>query len=261
MEISRYLHFCRCVHEITQFIFFIVDNGLWWTSKDNILSINPYTGVAIAANSGNALVYYNASVTLATYIEAKVSSVSEVNIVDPDKVIISNSPGSSVNGSYVVHINLGKQRTTPLPGCEYPVVQNTPSAARLVFPFICVLSLENSHGLTVEKVFHIEPGYDNGKSSCFIFPKEMSSVDVQLLSSSHGNLILIVTLRDGSKGTEFSSGFVDLKFVPSFVVEKRKVKLSDTEDSTSVELRCTDEMLQSLEVCMQYFHHILFSFD
>ena len=160
-----------------------------------------------------------------------------------------------------LHINLGKQRTTPLPGCDYPVVQNTPSAARLVFPFICVLSFENSHGLTVEKVFHIKPGYDNGKNTCFIFPKELSSVDAELLSSSHGNLILIVTLRDASKGTEFSSGFVDLKFVFSFVVEKHEVKLSDTEDSASVELRGTDEMLQGLEVCMQYFHHILFSFD
>ena len=70
-----------------------------------------------------------------------------------------------------------------------------------------------------------------------------------------------MTLRDASKGTEFSSGFVDLKFVLSFVVEKHEVKLSDTEDSASVELRGTDEMLQGLEVCMQYFHHILFSFD
>ena len=70
-----------------------------------------------------------------------------------------------------------------------------------------------------------------------------------------------MTLRDASKGTEFSSGFVDLKFVLSFVVEKHEVKLSDTEDSASVELRGTDEMLQGLEVCKQYFHHILFSFD
>ena len=31
--------FSRCVHELTQLISFIVDNGLWlwWTSKDDVL--------------------------------------------------------------------------------------------------------------------------------------------------------------------------------------------------------------------------------
>ena len=231
---------------------FLVDNGLWWTSKDNILSINPYTGVAIAANSGNTLVYYNASLSLPTYVEAKVTSVNEVNVVDPDKVIISNSPGPGVNGSYVVHVNFAKQRTTPLPGCEYPVVQNTPSAARLVFPFSCVLSSENSDGLSMDKVFRVEAGYDNGKSACFIFPKELTSVDAGRLSSSRVDLVLIVTLRDASKGTEISSGSVDLVFVPSFVLEKNEVKLSDNVDSASVELYGTVEMLQSLEVRIQY---------
>ena len=109
-------------------------------------------------------------------------------------------------------------------------------------------------------MFHIEPGYDSGNGACFIFSQKLSYVYAELLSSSRGNLTF-VAFRDASKGTEFSSGFVDLKFVLSFVLEKHEMKLSDTDDSASVELHGSDEMSQSLEVCMQYFHHILFSFN
>ena len=227
-------------------LFSLLDNGLWWASKDNILSIDPHTGVAIATSSGNSLVYYNASVSLPTYIEAKVSSVSDVEIVDPDKTVISNSPGADVNGSYVVHINFGKQRSTPLPGCDCHVLEDTSSAANLQFPFTCVLSFEKPHGLTTDKLFNIKAGYDNGKSACFIFPKRLSTDDAKVLFNSQANLVLSVTLQDLSKGLEFTSGFVDLEFVPSFVFARQEVRLSKAGES--LEVHGTDEMLQSLQV-------------
>ena len=225
------------------------DTGVWWASNDDIVSIDPQSGIAIATSSGNTLIYYNASVSLPTYIEAKVVSKSEVEIVDPRKTVISNSPGSNINGSYVIHINFGEQRTIPLPGCDGAVVQDTSEGANLHFPFTCSLSLQNSHGFTTDKVFYIKPGYDHGKSACFIFPKKLSTDDAKLLSASQVNLVLSVGLQDPSKGMEFSSGFVDLEFFPSFVLDKHEVMMSCEEES--VKIYGTDEMLQSLEVSSQ----------
>ena len=193
--------------------------------------------------------YFNASISLPTYVEAKIVSVTEVTIVDPDKTVISNSAGANVNGSYAIHINLGNQRTTPLPGCDYPVLEISPSAASLDFPFACALSFENSHGLTTDNVFEVLAGYDNGKSACFILPKKLSTEDAKQLSTSEANLMLSVTLQDASKGAEYSSGLVDLKFKPSFVLEKRDVKLDS--DGESVEIYGTEEMLQNLEVSVK----------
>ena len=228
------------------FHMFHLDTGVWWASNDNILSIDQQSGIAIATSSGNTLVYYNASVSLPTYIEAKVASVSEVEIVDPRKTVISNSPGSNINGSYVIHINFGEQRTFPLPGCDNAVVQDISEGTNLQFPFTCLLSLENSHGFTTDRLFYIKSGYDHGKSACFIFPKKLSIDDAKLLSGSQVNLALSVKLHEPSKGMEFSSDFVDLAFLPSFVLDKHDVKMTGEKDS--VEIYGTDEMLESLEV-------------
>jgi hypothetical protein len=120
-----------------------------------------------------------------------------------------------------------------------------------------VLSFEN--GLTTDKVFHIKAGYDNGKSACFIFPKRLSNGDAKLLSTTQENLVLSVTLYEQSKGVEFSSGFVNLEFMPSFVVDRHEVRLSNTQET--VEIHGTDEMLQSLQVSIStYFMTDLFSF-
>jgi hypothetical protein len=234
---------------------FALDTGLWWASNHDILSIDPQTGVAIASSSGNTLVYYNASVSLPTYIEAKVVSVTDVEIVDASKTLISNCPGSSMNGSYVIHINFGEERTTPLPGCDGAILQDTLQSADLQFPFACLLSFENSHGFSTEKVFDIKAGYDNGKSACFISPKNLSSDDVKLLSTSQGNLLLSVKLQEPSKGVELSSSSVHLQFMPSFVVDRREVKLTGVEES--IEIYGSDEMLQSLHVCIQCKYSIL----
>ena len=85
------------------------------------------------------------------------------------------------------------------------MLEISPSAASLHFPFACALSFENSHGLTTDNVFEVLAGYDNGKSACFILPKKLSTEDVKQLSTSEANLLLSVTLQDASKGVEYRS--------------------------------------------------------
>ena len=101
----------------------------------------------------------------------------------------------------------------------------------------------------MDNVFEVLAGYDNGKSAYFIFPKKLSTEDAKHFSTSEANLRLSVTLQDTSKGVEYSSGLVDLEFKPSFVLEKRDVKLDS--DDESVGIYGTEEMLQNLEVSVK----------
>lgn len=220
------------------------DDGVWWASNDNVVSIDSATGISTVTGSGNTLVYYNTSVSLPTYIEAKVSSVSQVSIVDADDMVITNSPGPEVNGSYLVRVQFGSERTVPLPGCDIPVFPDSTPTVR--FPFTCELSLENSQGIKAEQVFSIEPGYNSGKSVCAFFPKILSTADAKLLITSETELMLKVTLQDPNKGTEFSSAPVHLHFVPAFMLERHDVMLKDNTDS--IKIYASGEMLKSLQV-------------
>ena len=236
--------YCDTTRKTKNAIF--LDNGVWWASNDKVLSVNPQSGFGISISSGNSLVYYNASNLLPTYIEAKVSPVSDVTITDPG-ALVSNTPGPSVNGSYVINVRFGDIRDN-LPGCTVPVLQGSSSAEKLSFPFSCELSLQGSHALDVDELFEVRPGYEMGNSACFIFPKKIFDDDAKFLARIEGMMVLSVSLRDPGKGTEVSSDPTRLEYVPSFFVEKTEVELNSSVKEVQVEVRGVLIQLESLKV-------------
>ena len=209
--------------------------------------MSPQSGTAVAISSGNSLVYYNASNLLPTYVEVKVSPVNDVTVLDLGKMVVSNSPGPSVNGSYVINVRFGEPRDG-FQGCPDAVIEGSANADKLSFPFSCELSLENSQGVDAGVLFDIKPGYELGRSACFIFPKSMSQVGAKFVASCEGKMVLTVTLRDPGKETEHSSKPARLEYVPSFFVEKTEVELNNTVKNTQVEVRGVLSQLSSLEV-------------
>ncbi|XP_062826039.1 nuclear pore membrane glycoprotein 210 [Anolis carolinensis] len=219
-------------------------SGIWSSSLNNILQIDPKTGVAVARNFGTVTIYYEIPGLLKTY--------REVSISVPERIVATQASGIKTNlqdtSSSKVFIKIG-QRSKNMKGECSPAQTEVIEEMKPQSIISCQVNFNNDiFDLPASEVFTAEPGFDiaSGHYTCSIMVQRLSDKQLKQLSMSKTAIIVSASFQDNHSSMEQIGAKVP--FNPGFFANQTEIILSNHHTSSDVKIFGAIEVLENLEV-------------
>nr|XP_055065920.1 nuclear pore membrane glycoprotein 210-like isoform X1 [Misgurnus anguillicaudatus] len=227
--------------------------GRWNVSSSHILQITSETGVALAKNSGTAVVYYGLEEGQQTFRQVTVEPASVPLISVPDDRLLTNWPEAS---EYIVRVDLNTSdaNTAQCALDQWDAIEkNLQPQAELQ----CLLhfSAPYLHLKTLQAIFHASPFYDidTAQYSCRISVQPQSDSILRVLSTLSFSIYLSAGLQTQSppsallplSSTSVQSSVL-LPHVPAFYCPVTEINLSSQQPVAEITVFGTKDMLSTL---------------
>ncbi|KAH0630096.1 hypothetical protein JD844_012725 [Phrynosoma platyrhinos] len=218
--------------------------GIWSSSVNNILQIDPKTGVGIARNFGTVTIYYEIPGVLKTY--------REVSINVPERIVATHVSGLKTilqdTSTSKVIIKIG-QRSKNMKGECSPAQIEVIEEMKPQSIISCQLHFNNDiFDFPASEVFTAEPGFDvaSGHYTCSITVQKLTDKQLKQLSMSKTAIIVTASVQDNHFSMEQISA--EVPFNSGFFANQTEIILSNHYTSCDVKIFGAIEVLDNLEV-------------
>ncbi|XP_059827483.1 nuclear pore membrane glycoprotein 210-like [Hypanus sabinus] len=223
--------------------------GNWYLLSNEIVQIDPTTGLAVTRSTGSTIIYYDIPGIVRTYREITVTGVGKVSISFHGFKHIIGLPNLNVYRFLVTTMN----KDTSLRGdCSFAHVKAM-SKLNPESNLACSVRFNNIvlQGLAAS-VFSVEPEFitDTGQYSCTVTIKELPD-SLQRELSTGGDTY--VSLKASVLGGHYAGqvGRTEIPFIPGFYMNQSAVALSNKEPIVNITIFGIDKVLNQLEVHSQ----------
>ncbi|XP_054833051.1 nuclear pore membrane glycoprotein 210 [Eublepharis macularius] len=219
-------------------------SGMWSSSLNGILQIDPKTGVAVARSSGTVTIYYEIPGLLKTYREVLVNV--PLRIVATHLSGMKTSLDDISSSKVIVKIGHGsKNRQGECSPVQIEVIEEMKPQSSIS----CHLRFNNDvFNFQASEIFIAEPGFDavSGHYTCSITMHRFPDKQLKQLSISKTVLVVTASVQNGHFSTEHIGADVPLN--PGFYANETEIILSNHYPSSDVKIFGATEILQNLEV-------------
>ncbi|XP_060621976.2 nuclear pore membrane glycoprotein 210 [Anolis sagrei] len=219
-------------------------SGIWSSSLNNILQIDPKTGVAVARSFGTVTIYYEIPGLLKTY--------REMSINVPERIVATHASGIKTNlkdtSSSKVFIKVG-QRSKNMKGECSPAQIDVIEEMKPQSIMSCQVNFNSDiFDFPASEVFTAEPGFDvaSGHYTCSIVVQRLSDKQLKQLSMSKTAIIVSASIQDNHFSMEQIGA--EVPFNPGFFANQTEIILSNHHTSSDVKIFGAIEVLENLEV-------------
>ncbi|XP_077181720.1 nuclear pore membrane glycoprotein 210 isoform X2 [Paroedura picta] len=219
-------------------------SGMWSSSLNGVLQIDPKTGVAVARNSGTVTIYYEIPGLLKTYREVL------VNV--PKRIVAIRGSGmdASLEGisSSKVIVKIGDSSKNIKGECS-PTQIEVIEEMKPQSTISCHLHFNNDKlDFRASEIFLAEPGFDAvpGYYTCSITMHRLPDKQLRQLTMSKTVLVVTAAVQNGHFSIEQISA--EVPFNPGFYANETEITLSNHYPSSDVKIFGATEILQNLEV-------------
>ncbi|XP_045707352.1 nuclear pore membrane glycoprotein 210 isoform X1 [Phyllostomus hastatus] len=219
-------------------------SGTWSSSANNILQVDPKTGVAVAQDAGSVTVYYEVTGHLRTY--------KEILIGVPQRIIARHIHPVQTNFQDVttskVMITMGDRSSNLRGECSLAQLEVIKTLHPESLISCQVQFKQNVFDFPAHDVFSAEPVFDAvlGQYLCSVMMHRLT--DKQLKHLSMKKTVLLVTAS--LLGSHFSGEQVgaEVPFSPGLYTDQAEILLSNHYTSSEVKVFGAVEILENLEV-------------
>ncbi|KAF6120714.1 nucleoporin 210 [Phyllostomus discolor] len=219
-------------------------SGTWSSSANNILQVDPKTGVAVARDAGSVTVYYEVTGHLRTY--------KEILIGVPQRIIARHIHPVQTNFQDVttskVMITMGDRSSNLRGECSLAQLEVIKTLHPESLISCQVQFKQNVFDFPAHDVFSAEPAFDAvlGQYLCSVMMHRLT--DKQLKHLSMKKTVLLVTAS--LLGSHFSGEQVgaEVPFSPGLYTDQAEILLSNHYTSSEVKVFGAVEILENLEV-------------
>ncbi|XP_072454357.1 nuclear pore membrane glycoprotein 210 isoform X2 [Notamacropus eugenii] len=219
-------------------------SGTWSSSANNILQVDPKTGVAVARDSGAVTVYYEIAGLLRTY--------KEIWISIPQRIVATHVSGIPTNFQGITAskvIVVTGERSTNLRGECSPAQVETIVELHPETLINCQLQFNQEvFDFPAYDIFTTEPGFDSslGQYTCSIMMHRLTDKQLKHLSMRKTALLVTASLQDSHFSGEQISA--EVPFNPGLYADQTEILLSNHYMSSEVKIFGAMEILENLEV-------------
>ncbi|XP_015284400.1 PREDICTED: nuclear pore membrane glycoprotein 210 [Gekko japonicus] len=219
-------------------------SGLWSSSLNGVLQIDPKTGVAVARNSGTVTIYYEIPGLLKTYREVL------VNVPQRIFAIYVSGTKTSLEGisSSKVIVKIGHSSKNMKGECS-PAQIEVLEEMKPQSSISCHLHFNTDlFDFQASEIFIAEPGFDavSGHYTCSVTMHRLPDRQLKQLTMSKTVLVVTASVQNGHFPTEQISA--EVPFNPGFYANETEIILSNHYPSSDVKIFGATEILQNLEV-------------
>ncbi|KAB7497685.1 Nuclear pore membrane glycoprotein, partial [Armadillidium nasatum] len=210
------------------------DVGIW--KSDSIaLEIDASSGVGIAHQVGKALVSYQVPGPIVITTELYIVPIKKIFVHSPTE-ILSNIKRE--NGTFIRVTFEGSDESLYSNDCS-PYLTSTPN-----IPFTCLLSFESGHlGISAKEVFEANAAYIPGEGFGCVLESSFDS-DVSF-ATSEVKLRLGASVIKAGLQEDVETSLLEIPFIPSAVLEKNNIVVTDIDQVVAVTLYGNSELLSS----------------
>uniref|UniRef100_A0A7N4NSS5 Nucleoporin 210 n=1 Tax=Sarcophilus harrisii TaxID=9305 RepID=A0A7N4NSS5_SARHA len=219
-------------------------SGTWSSSANNILQVDPKTGVAVARDSGTVTLYYEIAGLLKTY--------KEIWISNPQRIVATHVSGIPTNFQGITAskvIVVTGERSANLRGECSPAQVETIVELHPETLISCQLQFNQEvFDFPAYDIFTTEPGFDAslGQYTCSIMMHRLTDKQLKHLSMRKTALLVTASLQDSHFSGEQISA--EVPFNPGLYADQTEILLSNHHMSSEVKIFGAMEILENLEV-------------
>ncbi|XP_066469901.1 nuclear pore membrane glycoprotein 210 [Tiliqua scincoides] len=219
-------------------------SGIWSSSLNSVLQIDPKTGVAIARNSGTVTIFYEIPGLLKTYQEMliNVPQIIMTTHVSGMKTSLQDISTSKI----IVNIGHGNKNLKGecSPAQIEAIEKMTPQSG-----IGCQLRFSNDvFDFPVSEILTAEPGFDvaSGHYICSVTMHRLADRQLKQLSLSKTAVVVTASLQSSHVFVEQIGA--EVPFNPGFHANQTEIILSNHYASSDVKIFGTTDILENLEV-------------
>ncbi|XP_048212293.1 nuclear pore membrane glycoprotein 210 [Perognathus longimembris pacificus] len=219
-------------------------SGTWSSSANNILHVDPKTGVAVARDVGSVTVYYEVAGHLRTY--------KEIAVIMPQRTVAhrvhpaqSSFPEDTASR---VMVTVGDRSSNLIGECS-PSQREVITALRPESLISCQLRFKQDvFDFPARDIFTVEPGFDAALGQYLCSLTMHSLTDKQLKHLSMKRTALVVTASLPGSLPSAGRAAAEVPFSPGLYANQAEIILSNYLTSSEVKVFGAGEILESLEV-------------
>lgn len=219
-------------------------SGIWGSSLNSVLQIDPKTGVAIARNSGMVTIFYEIPGLLKTYREMLIN-IPQIIMA----TYVSGTKGSlqDISTSKII-VNIGHGNKNMKGECS-PAQIEAIEKMRPQSGIGCQLHFSNDvFDFPASEILTAEPGFDvaSGHYICSVTMHRLADQQLKQLSLSKTAVAVSASLQSSHISVEEISA--EVPFNPGFHANQTEIILSNHYASSDVKIFGTTDILENLEV-------------
>lgn len=219
-------------------------SGIWGSSLNSVLQIDPKTGVAIARNSGMVTIFYEIPGQLKTYREMLIN-IPQIIMA----TYVSGTKGSlqDISTSKII-VNIGHGNKNMKGECS-PAQIEAIEKMRPQSGIGCQLHFSNDvFDFPASEILTAEPGFDvaSGHYICSVTMHRLADQQLKQLSLSKTAVAVSASLQSSHISVEEISA--EVPFNPGFHANQTEIILSNHYASSDVKIFGTTDILENLEV-------------
>ncbi|XP_073900657.1 nuclear pore membrane glycoprotein 210 isoform X2 [Castor canadensis] len=219
-------------------------SGTWSSSANNVLYIDPKTGVAVARDVGSVTVYYEVAGHLRTYKEIVVVGPQRIlaHRIQPSQTSFQEATASKVT------VTVGDRSANLIGECS-PAQREVIETLHPESLISCQLQFKQDvFSFPARDIFTVEPGFDAalGQYLCLVTMHRLTDKQLKHLSMKKTALVVTASIP----GSHFSIEKVgaEVPFSPGLYASQAEILLSNHYSSSEVKVFGAVEILENLEV-------------
>ncbi|KAJ6668381.1 hypothetical protein lerEdw1_015758 [Lerista edwardsae] len=226
-------------------------SGIWGSSLNSVLQIDPKTGVAIARNSGTVTIFYEIPGLLKTYRETL------INV--PQVIVATHVSGTKTSlqdiSTSKIIVNIGHGNKNMKGECS-PAQIEAIEKMRPQSGISCQLRFSNNvFDFPVSDILTAEPGFDatSGHYVCSIIMHRLADRQLKQMSLSKTAVVVTASIQSSHVSAEHIGA--EVPFNPGFRANQTEIILSNHYTSSDVKIFGTTDILENLEVSRDKYKH------